>query len=335
MPKILEWMDWYYQLEKYYKEHGNIDVPQKYKTENGLKLGIWLSSQKQRCKDAKRRELLNNLGMKWNNHDENWNTYYCVLKEYYEKYGNVDVPERYETKDGIKLGIWLATQRQAYKRKGKSKINEDQIQLLNDLGMRWYIKQETWDNYYNALKEYYEKHGNIDVPYLYKTENNLILGKWLYRQRFACKDVEREKLLNKLGMKWEVKKETWDEKEYALEEYYKKHGNIDVPVNYETEEGIRLGIWLRTQRQTYKGKGTSKITQEQIQLLNDLNIEWSICDTKLLNMKIEKENKDKYYRVLENRISHVLTDISYEVSNEITEENQKELCKQIIKRMWR
>ena len=52
-------------------------------------------------------------------------------------------------------------------------------------------------------------------------------------------------------------------------------------------------------------------------------------------MKIEKENKDKYYSVLENRISHVLTDISYEVSNEITEENQKELCKQIIKRMWR
>ena len=89
------------------------------------------------------------------------------------------------------------------------------------------------------------------------------------------------------------------------------------------------------QRSSYKEKGTNKITQDQIQLLNDLNIEWSIRDTRLLKLKIKKENRDKYYRVLENRLSHVLTDISYEVSNEITEEKQEELCKQIVKRMWR
>ena len=270
MPKILEWMDWYYQLEKYYKEHGNIDVPQKYKTENGLKLGIWLSSQKQRCKDAKRRELLNNLGMKWNNHDENWNTYYCVLKEYYEKYGNVDVPERYETKDGIKLGIWLATQRQAYKGKGKSKITEDQIQLLNDLGIKWEVQKEKWNEFYSALKKYYEEHGNINVPR-----------------------------------------------------------------NYITQKGIKLGTWLNTQRRAYNGKSKCKITEDQIQLLNGLNIEWNSRDTRLLKMEIVKENRDKYYRVLDDRLDHILTDISYEVSNEITEENQGKLCKQIIKRIWR
>ena len=55
----------------------------------------------------------------------------------------------------------------------------------------------------------------------------------------------------------------------------------------------------------------------------------------LINMKLKKGNKDKYYRVLNGRLDHVLTDISYEISNEITEENQGELCKQIVKRMWR
>ena len=136
-------------------------------------------------------------------------------------------------------------------------------------------------------------------------------------------------------MIWVFQKETWDEKYYVLEEYYEKHGNIDVPRNYVTQEGIKLGLWLNTQRQAYRNKGNCKITQDQIQLLNGLNIEWNPRDLSLLKMKIVKGNKDKYYEVLNDRLNYILTDISYEVSNEITEENQKELCKQIVKRMWR
>ena len=277
MPKVLEWMDWYYELEKYYEEHGNIDVPYKYETEKGLKLSSWLNHQ-----------------------------------------------------------------RQAYKGKGKNKITDGQIQLLNDLGMKWEVQKENWNKYYSALKKYYEEHGNINLPIKYETAEGLKLGQWLNTQRSAYKEKvankiteEQIQLLNDLGMKWEVQKETWDEKKYALEEYYKKYGNINVPRNYVTQEGIKLGLWLNTQRLSYRNMGSCKITQNQIQLLNDLNIEWNPCDARLLKMEIVKENRDKYYRVLDDRLDHILTDISYEVSNEITEENQGKLCKQIIKRIWR
>ena len=94
-------------------------------------------------------------------------------------------------------------------------------------------------------------------------------------------------------------------------------------------------MWITNQRQAYKGKGKNKLTKDQIQILNDLNIDWSTKITKLLNTKITKENSDKYYRALNDRLNHVLTDISYEDSNEITKDNQGELCKQIIKRIWR
>ena len=127
----------------------------------------------------------------------------------------------------------------------------------------------------------------------------------------------------------------WVDWYHELEKYYKEHGNIDVPKNYVTQEGVKLGSWLNNQRSAYKGKGNNKIVDDQIQLLNNLKIDWCILNTKLLNMKIEKDNKDKYYKVLNDRLEHVLTDISYEISNEITEENQEELCKQIVKRMWR
>ena len=277
MPKVLEWMDWYHELEKYYEEHGNVDVPYKYETEKGLRLGSWLNNQRSVYKGngtcnitEDQTQLLNNLGMKWEVQKENWNKSYYALEEYYKKYGNIDVPTRYETKDGIKLGSWLSHQRQAYKGKGTCKITENQIQLLNDL-----------------------------------------------------------------GMKWEAIKENWNDNYYVLEKYYEEHGNVDVPQKYETEEGLKLGQWMYTQRRAYKGNDQHRITNIQIKLLNNLNMEWSIYDTKVLNMKLKKGNKDKYYRVLNDRLDHVLTDISYEISNEITEENQGELCKQIVKRMWR
>ena len=345
------WDDYYSALKKYYEEHGNIDVPEKYETEEGIKLGSWLCRQRLAYKGKGKSkitesqvQLLNDLGMKWEFQKETWDDYYSALEEYYKEHGNIDVPKNYETKDGVKLGRWLGTQRQAYKGKGKvtNKINENQIQLLNNLGMVWEVQKENWYEKYYALEEYYKEHGNIDVPKNYETKDGTKLGIWLDTQRSAYKGKGNNKiaddqiqLLNNLGMKWQIQKENWYENYYALEEYYKEHENIDVPTKYETEEGLKLGKWLRTQRQSYKGKGTNKITQDQIQLLNNLKIDWCISDTKLLNMKIEKDNKDKYYKVLNDRLEHMLTDLSYEVSNEITEENQGELCKQIVKRMWR
>mgnify|MGYP004470826107 CR=1 FL=1 len=277
MTKVLEWMDWYHEVEKYYEEYGNIDMSVKYETKEGLKLGQWLHRQRQIYKGnmigrimENQVQLLNDLGMKWEVQKETWNENYYALEEYYKKYGNIDVPRNYVTQEGLKLGLWLNTQRQAYNGKSKCKITEEQILLLNKLEMKWNIDLEKWDTYY-----------------------------------------------------------------YALENYYKEHGNIDILVNYVTDDGLKLGSWLNNQKKAYRGKNNLKIRADRIQLLNDLNIDWSVHDTKLLNMKIKKENRDKYYSVLNDRLNHVLNDISYEVSNEITEENQNELCKQIIKRVWR
>ena len=44
---------------------------------------------------------------------------------------------------GIALGVWVITQRQAYKGQGTNKITEIQIKLLEEIRMKWFLKIRT------------------------------------------------------------------------------------------------------------------------------------------------------------------------------------------------
>ena len=72
MNRISLWMFKYRLLEKYYYEHGNIDVPAFYEVD-GIKLGDWVSTLRSTYSGVGRGkmnqyqvELLNKLGMDWN-----------------------------------------------------------------------------------------------------------------------------------------------------------------------------------------------------------------------------------------------------------------------------
>ena len=87
-----------------------------------------------------------------------WNKKYELAKAYYEYYGNLEIPNLFKTLNGVKydengiaLGTWINTQRQAYKGNGKSKITEEQIQLLENLDMKWYSSDKKDDKYQSEL----------------------------------------------------------------------------------------------------------------------------------------------------------------------------------------
>ncbi len=340
------WNHYYQLLKEYQEEHGNVDVPQSYE-KNGIKLGIWLNNQRQAykgtstCKITEEQiKLLNHLGIRWQLRDRTWDDYYQLLKEYQEKHGNIDVPRSYE-KDGMKLGAWLSSQRHAYN--GKGKIAEEKIELLNHLGMNWQIRDKIWNDYYQLLKEYQEEHGNIDVPYSYE-KDGIKLGIWLNNQRKAYQKKGKNKIieeqiqrLDQLGMKWQVEKRTWYDYYQLLKEYQEKHGTTNVSTYYQDEkpEEYRLGVWLHHQRQAYNGFQSLKITREQIQLLNELGIDWNILHTRFLNREITTENQEKYQQILLDRVNHIVDDLLLEGFSEMDATNQQEIEKVMIKRIWR
>ena len=227
------WIIKYNIASAYYEHNGNLEIPEKFKTlngyeydENGINLGIWIQNQKQLYKKAKlspeKINLLKKLGMCFETRDNNneWNKNYALVQNYYEHHGNLKIPVKFKTlngyeydENGISLGTWLATQRQSYK---KAKLSPERINLLKKLGMRLEtVNYNDWNENYALVQNYYEHHGNLEIPVKFKTlngyeydENGINLGIWIQNQKQLYKKAnlspERINLLESIGMKWFV-----------------------------------------------------------------------------------------------------------------------------------
>ena len=155
------------------------------------------------------------------------------------------------------------------------------------------LRPNTWELNYSLAKIYFEKYGSLEIKQNFKTlngidydENGYNLGWWLVRQRQMYKisklSKEREKLLEKIGMRFETRDndEVWNQMYMLVELYFKEYGNLEIPSKFKTlngtdedENGYNLGIWLVSQRQMYK-KG--KLSPERKELLDQIGMIWEI-----------------------------------------------------------
>ena len=109
--------------------------------------------------------------------------------------------------------MWIQNQKQLYK---KANLSPERINLLKKLGMRLEtVNYNDWNENYALVQNYYEHHGNLEIPVKFKTlngyeydENGINLGMWIQNQRQSYKKAnlspERINLLESIGMKWFV-----------------------------------------------------------------------------------------------------------------------------------
>ena len=348
MTQEEKWQRAYNLLIKYYKEHGDIYVPRDYIVD-GVKLGEWFDHQRSFYNKGKlskeRITKLNELNPNW--HDikhkkQSFDFYYNMLKKYYEQYGNIDVPENYVI-DDVNLGRWLSRIRHSYKISNGQSLNQEEIDKLNELEINWMIVNSyTFEYYYSLLKEYRNKYGDVNVPYTYEI-NEIKLGHWLGNQREAYKDylkkihtvsmiITQEEIdkLNELGMIWSFYHMDWTTNYNLLSEYYKKHGNINIPFDYVFND-VNLGYWLSIQRQLYS---ESRLPKARILKLNKYDIDWNEDNTRILNDEII--DMEFYNSILNERINNILNDFIIERNSKIVSvKKQKQIEKELIKRIWR
>ena len=283
------WDTMYSCAEVYWREHGNLDVPMRYKTPEGYSLGSWIQVQR-RVRAGKKEGALSDeriakldaLGMRWGSvSDASWERYYGACRAYWEEFGDLNVPGDYVAKNGAALGKWIIAVRN-YRRYGV-KINyftPEREQMLDELGMIWDAADHLWERNYEAARAYRAQHGDLEVPHGYIQDGVQLYG-WLasLRQMYRCAPGRRGSLtperiaeLDALGMRWELKGDLAWEKGYAeAEAYYKEHGAADAPVTYVAADGYKLGKWLSRCRIKY-AKGT--LPEERIRRLERINMVW-------------------------------------------------------------
>ena len=45
-------------------------------------------------------------------------------------------------------------------------------------------------------------------------------------------------------MVWSTSNDLWEQNYAAATQYYLEHGDLEVPIKYETSSGFGLGVWL-------------------------------------------------------------------------------------------
>ena len=223
-----------------------------------------------------------------------WDEMYSCACEYYSEYGNIEVPRRYKTASGLSLGNWLDTQRGVRSGKINGILTEERIKKLDELGMRWEsISDMNWEKNYAAAVEYAKQHGEFNPKVTYVTENGIRLGSWVNNIRTYRKcgiqrnylTEERVEMLDRLGMVWDVPDYYFEKNYAALLEYFRAHGDLDVPADYVSPDGVKLDNRIRKLRAAKKN-GT--LTEAQIARLDEIGILWD----------------DRFTRAWENGFEH-------------------------------
>lgn len=91
--------------------------------------------------------------------------------------------------------------------------------------------------------------------------------------------LEQQEALEQLpGWVWSVNEARWIEGFKYLREYVEREGYAQVPQQYVTEDGYKLGTWVRDQRYEYR-KGRLSVDQ-QVALEQLPGWEWSLQNSR-------------------------------------------------------
>lgn len=269
---------------------GTLELPRSYTIHSGVPVGKWLELQRQVQAGqrpgrltAEQAAKLEKLGIRWNHRLEAaWEKGFASAQKYRTEHGDLLVPVRYRDKNDFALGEWIVYNRQRYL---GGNLTQNRIERLEAIGMVWSTSNDLWEQNYAAATQYYLEHGDLEVPIKYETPSGFGLGVWLGAQRAAHKagelPQEQVERLDALGMDWTNRNDRkWMSLYDVAAAYYHEHGNLNVPSEYVTPDGVLLGKWVARQRYAYLNpdRSSARVTPERKALLDKLGMVWEKYD---------------------------------------------------------
>lgn len=296
----ITWKQGYDRLLKYKEEHGNLDIPSKYITEDGFPLGVMVTNIRnaKTCKTRsvftteEHEKMLTEMGFIWDRLDFGWEQYYHACVKFKLEHGHLNLPTDAVSEDGLAIGMWVRRMRTIREGKARGKLTETQIKRLDEIGFSWEDHPtKRWNEGYIRLVEYKKAKGSMKVPTTYVDETGFALGAWVRRQKNNpnLDDKKKAKLIE-LGMDF-GKQDPWEVRYALARRYYEEHGHLRVPARYNVD-GIDLNKWISEQRQIRLGNRKGKmLTLEQVERLNAIGMVWKTSNPTFSGFSENSENK--------------------------------------------
>ena len=153
--------------------------------------------------------LLDSIGIVWEPRQDLWMRYYNALTEYlkYHTWQELNAKVRYNE---MKIGKWVIRQRMIKNGTVKTgKLSDDQIYLLEKIGIVWNINDERWHEKYRIVKEFVDLYGWQNLKHLTEYKG-VKIGAWVSKQKGAKKgscgrlkiSEERVRMLDEIGIPW-------------------------------------------------------------------------------------------------------------------------------------
>lgn len=280
------WWEGYGHARAYHAEHGHLDVPSGHITDDGFRLGQWITNARQHYRKGwlrrERIEALDKIGMVWNTRGLPWQRFVDEMKRFRDQHGHVLVPQSYVTPTGYRLGSKVNRARSLAHR-----VPEHVRKILDDLGMVWDTRDLRWQQLYNACYVYSQEHGHLDVPVGYRTPDGYPLGRRLkyYRKlwRTGRLDPAEQASLEELGMRFtDITDEPWRRFLAACDRYIATHGSLaNVRKDYVDPTGYRLGSTISYYRNLHNGtKGDRRLDPDRKAELDRRGMVWRLAPTR-------------------------------------------------------
>lgn len=144
-----------------------------------------------------------------------------------------------------------------------------------------------WDTNYGELVKYKKDYGHCNVPAPGVIGNpHKELGAWVAAQRAAFNKgritEDRVALLLSLGFVFDYQDrktdETWNKWYLELKKYREKHGDCRIPRTYKIIPELASWVWIQRIRRDKKYGKAEKLTEHQIQLLDEIDFTWDPRD---------------------------------------------------------
>lgn len=191
------------------------------------------------------------------------------------------IPADYVTEGGYPLGRVWGDLQELY---NQDLLSEEDIRFL--LGLRMQLtdspqkKLDIWLDRAEEAERYYKKHGSLSMPSTTLFRDGASMFQWVHHQKKFYKQgmlsAYQQGRLERMGIQWiRLKQVTGWEKGYQYaEQFFEENGHLFVPKKYMTDDGFELGKWIQEQRERYLGLSQYEISDDRIDLLEDIGMFW-------------------------------------------------------------